>query len=310
MPKICYQPRTFSADRLRLVEVCDSICQEYAVQGYDLTLRQIYYQCVSRDLLPNRQDEYKKLGDLLADARLAGLINWEHIVDRTRNVMGNRHWERPSELVQQSAQQYAIDKWRNQDHYVEVWIEKQALEGVIERMCGTLDVPFFCCRGYVSLSEMWSASQRLLFQLQQDKQVHIVHLGDHDPSGIDMSRDVKTRLEMFVDAHMQGQHKRVHVLRAALNMPQIERLNPPPNPAKISDSRAAGYIEKFGESSWELDALNPTELNAIIERAVMQFRDSAKWEESVMQEEKGRRTLEAIYDEFGAVVKFLRGEIV
>ena len=310
MPKICYQPKQFSADRLKLIETCDLICQDYASQGYDLTLRQLYYQCVSKDLLPNKPEEYKKLGDLIADARLAGLINWSHIVDRTRNVMGNEHWERPSQLIEQAAKTYTIDKWAEQDDYVMVWIEKQALEGVIQGMCSQLDVPFFCCRGYVSLSEMWSAGQRLLTKIEQGKRVHIIHLGDHDPSGIDMSRDIKARLNMFVGAHTQGQEVEVHVLRAALNMPQIERLNPPPNPAKVSDSRARAYIEKYGDSSWELDALSPLELNGVIERAVGMFRDEGKWGESKKLEARGRKTLEVIHQEFESVVKFLRGDVI
>ena len=313
MPKICYQSKTFSADRMRIVEICASICAEYAAQGYDLTLRQLFYQCVSRDIIPNRPEEYKRLGDLVADARLAGLLNWDHIVDRTRNLMANQHWEKPSDLVKAAANSYATDKWMEQDDYCEVWIEKQALEGVISGMCSRLDVPFFCCRGYTSLSEMWSAGQRLLYQIQQGKQVHIIHLGDHDPSGIDMSRDIKYRLQMFVDAHtqeMSADDSRVHVLRVALNMPQIERLNPPPNPAKLTDSRAADYIDKYGDSSWELDALDPTELNDIIERAVMHYRDEEKWQASVDRESKGRRTLEAIHEDFGGVVKYLRGETV
>jgi len=308
MPKIAYIPKSFAADKLALIETCDKICTEYANQGYELTLRQLFYQLVSRDIIPNTQAEYKKLGDLVADARLAGMINWLHIVDRTRNLMGNQHWERPSSLVEQAAKTYAIDKWDGQPHYCEVWIEKQALEGVIEGICGRLDVPFFACRGYTSASEMWSAGQRLLSKLQRNKEVHIIHLGDHDPSGIDMSRDIKDRLDMFVSAHMSD--ARVHVLRVALNMPQIERLHPPPNPTKLTDSRATDYIAKYGENSWELDALDPAELNAIIERAVKRYRDEVLWQKSVDKEEKGRRTLEAIHADFGKVVEFLRGDIV
>lgn len=308
MPKICYQPKTFGEDKVALIETCDKICVQYANQGYELTLRQLYYQLVSRALVPNQQSEYKKLGDLISDARMAGMINWAHIVDRTRNLMRNTHWERPSSLVESAAKQYAIDKWEEQPHYCEVWIEKQALEGVIEGICSKLDVPFFACRGYTSQSEMWSAGQRLLKRLQQNKDVHIIHLGDHDPSGIDMSRDINARLNMFVRSHMSD--ARVHVLRVALNMSQIERLNPPPNPAKLTDSRAKDYIDKYGESSWELDALDPVELNNIVERAVTRYRDEQAWKDACEKEEKGRRTLQAIYDDFGGVVQYLRGEIV
>ncbi len=308
MPKICYQPHTFSADRLALIEKCDQICQSFVAQGYDLSLRQLYYQLVSKDIIPNTQRDYKNLGDMLGDARMAGLINWDDIVDRTRNLMGNRHWKKPSDLVEQAVRTYAIDKWEDQDDYPECWVEKSALEGVVGRICGELDINFFSCRGYTSISEMWIAGQRLLSRLQKGKRIHIIHLGDHDPSGIDMSRDIKARLDTFIGSHMAGES--IHVLRVALNMPQIERLKPPPNPAKLTDSRATDYIAKYGENSWELDALDPIELNGIIERAVKMYRDEAKWEAAVKREERGRKTLTAIHEDFPAVVKFLRGEIV
>src|SRR6185437_13447042 len=128
MPKICYAPKNFSADKLKLIETCDSICQSFSQQGYDLTLRQLFYQLVSRDIIPNTQNDYKNIGTLISDARMAGLINWDHIVDRTRNLMKNAHWEKPSSLVESAASQYSTDKWENQDDYCEVFIEKQALE--------------------------------------------------------------------------------------------------------------------------------------------------------------------------------------
>lgn len=308
VPKISYRPQAFNAEKLALIETCDEICNQYAVQGYQLTLRQLFYQLVSRDLLPNKQSEYKRLGDVISDARMAGMIDWSQIVDRTRNLMANAHWAKPSDLIAGAATQYATDKWSTQEHYVEVFIEKQALEGVIEGICGRLDVPFFSCRGYTSSSEMWVAGQRLLTKLQQNKQVHIIHLGDHDPSGIDMSRDIKARLQMFAQSHLPDAN--VHVLRVALNMAQIERLKPPPNPAKLTDSRASDYIAKYGESSWELDALDPAELNNIVERAVLRYRDETSWATAIEREERGRRTLQAIYEDFEGVVKYLRGEVV
>lgn len=330
MPKIRYESKKLDDERMMMIDVVDGIVREYAAQGYDLTLRQIYYRVVAKDLFPadrtwrqlpgtnkwvrdpsgttNAEPNYKWLGDVVADGRMMGLLDWSSIVDRTRNLMGSQYWEKPSELVEAAAKSYKTDKWENQSHYVEVWVEKQALEGVISRAARSLDLNYFCCRGYTSLSEMWSAGQRLLRQLEIGKEVHIVHLGDHDPSGVDMSRDIKSRLEMFARAHMV--EARVQVLRVALNMPQIERLRPPPNPAKLTDSRARSYIEKFGEESWELDSLEPAEVSAIIERAVGQWRDEAKWEEAKKREERGRATLAAIHGQFEDVVRFLRGEVI
>ena len=299
MPKICYVPKTFSDDKLVMIREADRIIVEYGEQGFDLTLRQLYYQFVSRGLIANKQKEYAKLGDLISDARLAGLIDWSAIVDRTRNLAGNSHWDKPSDAIRAASKQYLTNLWDVQPEYVEVWIEKDALKGVISGICTELDVPFFSCRGYTSQSEMWGAAQRLMGKIHKGKRVHIIHLGDHDPSGIDMSRDIKGRLELFC-------HQPVHVQRVALNMPQIERYNPPPNPAKVTDSRFESYQQKFGDESWELDALAPPVIVDVVRRAVMQFVDETRLKEAKQNQERGRTTLQMVAEHFPAVVQMLR----
>lgn len=274
-----------------------------------MTLRQAYYQFVARDLIPqewadkngilNRPENYDKLGDLLTDARMAGLVDWNAIIDRSRNARGNRHWDNPSELIRSYVHTYNVDKWIDQKNYVEVWVEKEALEDVLSSVCGPLDVNFFACKGYTSMSAMWGASQRLLARKKAGKDVHVIHLGDHDPSGMDMSRDIFERLSLFVG-------DKVHVQRVALNMPQIERYQPPPNPAKTTDSRFADYQQKYGDESWELDALDPRTLVDIIKRAVDQFRDVPKWEERAKKEKRGRNSLRAIADDYPEVIEMLK----
>jgi hypothetical protein len=216
---------------------------------------------------------------------LAGEISWEAIVDRTRNLQGNSHWEGPADIVEACARQFQIDKWADQEHRVEVWIEKDALVGVIERVCRQLDVSYFSCRGYTSQSEMWAAGQRLQRYAEAHGQTPvIIHLGDHDPSGIDMSRDIADRLELFMGG--------MEVNRIALNKDQVKKYNPPPNPAKITDSRAAHYIKMHGNESWELDALDPKVLSTLIENTVLSYRDDESWEKSLRLERKHRKTLE------------------
>lgn len=160
--KIAYQEKNFRLDSLCLIEQVNTIIAEYQSKGYELTLRQVYYQMVARDIIPNNERSYKNMGNLISDARLAGLVDWDAIIDRTRNLQQNSHWTTPAEIMHACARQFAFDKWEGQDYYVEVWVEKDALIGVVERSCRKLDVPFFSCRGYVSQSEMWSAAQRLI----------------------------------------------------------------------------------------------------------------------------------------------------
>lgn len=270
MPKICYVERRFSEASRTIIKKANEIIAEYEGQGFQLTLRQLYYQFVARDIIPNNQKSYKNLGSIVNDARLAGLIDWNHIQDRTRHLEKNVHFSDPGAAIKSVHSWYSIDMWENQEYRPEVWIEKDALVGVIEDVCERLDVPYFSCRGYTSQSEMWVGGQRIGAWAKRSKQTPVIfHFGDHDPSGKDMTRDIVDRLEMFMGG--------VKLERLALNMDQIEKYEPPPNPAKTTDSRARAYIEEFGNDSWELDALEPKVITALIEKSVMALVDKKVW---------------------------------
>jgi len=299
MPKICYVEKSFRADSLEVIEQANDIIEIYAAQGFDLTLRQLFYQFVSRGLLPNKDTEYKRLGSIINDARLAGLIDWERITDRTRNLRGNSHWDEPQDIMRSAAYSFAIDKWAEQEYRPEIWVEKDALVGVSEGVCTRLDVNYFSCRGYTSQSEMWAAAQRLESYYDAGQQPLVIHLGDHDPSGIDMTRDISDRLELFASG--------ITVERIALNMNQIQQYRPPPNPAKVTDSRATSYIRKFGRSSWELDALEPNVIAQAIERTVLSYRDEDFWERAVRLEQEHRADLEDAARRWKEVVAHLKG---
>ncbi len=277
MTKIAYIDKQFRDTTLTVINQANDIVREYWAQGYSLTLRQLYYQMVARALIPNNVRSYKRLGAILTDARLAGLVDWEAIEDRTRSLAGNSHWQTPQKIVETAVQSYQIDKWADQPHRVEVWVEKDALASVIAQACRPLDVDHFSCRGYTSASEMWRAGRRLRQYLAHGQVPVILHLGDHDPSGVDMTRDIAERLALFAE-------EEIIVERIALNMDQIEAYAPPPNPAKLTDSRANGYIAEFGRESWELDALEPRALTALIQRSVLQYRDEALWRAAVEKE--------------------------
>lgn len=266
MSKIAYIEKKFNSDRLELIKIINSVIDDYDRQGFSLTLRQVYYQMVARAIIPNNERSYKNIGNLISDARLAGLIDWGAIEDRTRTLRKNSHWSSPGEVIYSAARSYMVDNWERQENYVEVWVEKDALIGIVGQICGELDVSYFSCRGYVSQSEMWNAAQRLISKQKQGRRTVLLHLGDHDPSGKDMSRDIVDRLRLF-------ECENVEFHRLALNMDQIEEFNPPPNPTKLTDSRAVGYIEKYGHECWELDALEPTVIYDLIGDTVKKYRD-------------------------------------
>ena len=297
--KIKYKDFRLSARSRDLVEQCNEIIDDYTAQGFVLTLRQLYYQLVSRDFIPNTERSYKRVGSIINDARLAGLIDWSAIEDRTRNVRSLSHWDNPADIVKTVAKQFRVDMWVGQTYRPEVWIEKDALVGVIEGICYRYDVPFFSCRGYTSQSEMWGASRRMIKHAEGEQVPYILHFGDHDPSGKDMSRDITDRLNMFMGAGG------LEFKRMALNMDQITQYKPPPNPAKLTDARAAGYIAEFGNSSWELDALEPRVISDLIEGALDDLIDRPVWNRREKEIKKGRQTLQTISDNYVAVEKFL-----
>lgn len=288
MPKVCYKETRFKPGTRRNIEQANTIIAEYSRQGFDLTLRQLYYQFVARGLLPNNMRSYKNLGNVVNDARMAGLIDWNHITDRTRNLHRLATWDDPSGIVSACAGQFRLDLWEGQDQRPEVWIEKEALSGVFERVCDELRIPFFACRGYTSQSEMWSAAMRLRGYDKAGQVPVILHFGDHDPSGIDMTRDIADRLDTFMGG--------LDVKRLALNMNQIEEYNPPPNPAKATDSRFDDYAARYGDESWELDALDPNTLAGLVRDAVDGLRDGARWQESLDRENEHKRLLREVSD--------------
>ena len=284
---------TFKAASLAMIRQARTILDEYVAQNYRLTLRQVYYQFVARGLLENKQQNYKRLGDLLNNARLAGLIDWDYMEDRSRETQFVPHWDTPADIIDAAAASFRIDKWRQQPWYVEVQVEKQALEGILIPVCRRLDIGFSANRGYSSSSTLYETGNRLRDKIADGKRVLIVYLGDHDPSGIDMTRDIQERIRMFARG-------RVKVNRIALNMDQVEEYNPPENPAKTTDSRYVGYIERFGESSWELDALEPRLLAQLVTDAVTEVRDEDLWNAAVAEENVMRATLKKYAEDYRA----------
>ena len=299
MPREQFIYKTFYTTSRRIIADANAIIDEYQGQGFVLTLRQLYYQFVARDLIENSQKSYKRLGQVINDARLAGLIDWYAIEDRTRNMAGGAGWTDPESDLQITAKHYHLDRWHGQAYRVEVWIEKEALVGVIQRVCDSLDLPYFACRGYVSQSEQYRAGKRLEGYKADGQQPVILHLGDHDPSGIDMTRDNDERLTMF------ARYRGIELKRIALNMDQVREHKPPPNPAKTTDSRYARYIARYGHDSWELDALDPNTMEQLIVDCTQPYIDSEKWDAVEKRERRDRAELTACADRWQDVRKYL-----
>lgn len=260
-----------------MIAKLNDILAEY-IGKYVITVRTLYYQCVARGLIPNTEKDYKWLTELVSDARLAGEMDWDVLTDRGREVLCRSRWEDAPAFIKSVAPQFHHDMWDNQDHRVFVVVEKDALAGVIEAKCREYDVPLLAAKGYPSSSALREmAKQHLIDPASQGQTVVILHMGDHDPSGINMSSDLEDRLRMFISGDVMDGEYGFEFHRIALNMQQVREVNPPPNPAKISDPRAEAYIRQFGRISWELDALSPAYLNELLDQEINMYIDYDNW---------------------------------
>lgn len=312
MPRIDYTgsgKKGLRDNTLFLILKANEILEEYTEKGYVLTLRQLYYQMVSRDIIPNNVKSYNNLGTAISTGRERGLVDWDHLTDRLRELTEWQTYDSVPAAISEIAQRFRLDKWATQPYRPEVWVEKDALSDIVRRACSRLQVPYLVCRGYSSASAMWQAGRRMIGH-RQSKQVPIIfHLGDHDPSGLQMTEDNHQRVNLFGSPIQESEREfgaRCKVVRLALNMEQIEQYNPPPNPAKETDSRWEWYNETTGlTDSWELDALEPAVIEQIITDAVLEIRDEKKWEAMEEKEDTARELLTDCSDNWSEVREFL-----
>lgn len=278
--------KRFSPESRVLLGRVTEIVQAYVDQGYRMTLRQLYYRLVAANHIRNTPKSYNRLTWLLNDARLAGLVDWDAIEDRGRVLRGLTHWTSPAEIVESTVKNYNMDLWVGQHYRPTVFVEKDALLGVIQRPCTRWDTPFLSCRGYTSVTSLYDTYKRFQLAVDSGQVPVIIHLGDHDPSGVDMTRDILDRLNRFAELG--------EVRRIALTITQIKQYDPPPNPVKLTDSRHAKYVEEFGDDCWELDALDPKVLDDLISETLEALVDRDLWDERLKLQEQGRKKLRSV----------------
>ena len=263
-----------------IVENVKKIISEYTMR---LTLRQIYYRLVSKHIIPNVMNEYKYLSKVLVDARLKRQIPFTAMEDRTRGFIGKDiayeeaedYHDKWLEWYKECAEDYKLPRWQNQPKYVEVWVEKEALSGLFNQVTEKAKVTLAPCRGYPSLTFMYEMACRLKYQR---KPIEILYFGDLDPSGEDIYRVVRDYFATFgITANFE---------KIAITTEQIEEYDIPPMPTKRTDSRAAGFIEEYGDIAVELDAIEPDKLQEIIREAIAEHFDEDIHDE-VLNDEEG-----------------------
>lgn len=261
-----------------------------------LTLRQIFYRLVANYGYPNTKSSYRQLSGQLVKARKRGHIDETRMEDRSRRFIGKDYgWKCLDDFVSErfkwffdSPVYHARKMWTSQPEFVMIWLEKDALSSVVSPAANKFNVITCPSRGYSSYTYLKEAIQKL----PEDKELTILHFADHDPSGIDMTRDLANRIAEYSE-------KEVTVERVALKFDQTQQYDLPPNPFKRADPRSKSYFPLYGRQCWELDAIEPQELQRLVSEAVRTHIDFRLWNRTLEQEEQETEELDIMFSSIG-----------
>ena len=295
----------WSCNQEVLLEKVLETTKKYQEIDIKLTNRQLYYQLVAMDFIPNAIEIYKRICTFATDCRYGGFMDWDALEDRGRISSKPSEWDNISGIIKTAIRAYRLPRWQDQDCYVEMFCEKQALESVLKPIAEKWHVRFGYNKGYSSAASMYELAKRIEKAIDDDQYAVILYFGDHDASGVDMVRDIKDRITEFLTKGKAPYNKEyisdmLIVDPLALSMDQITEYNPPPNPAKITDPRAKKYIQQFGNVQWELDAIEPTIMQNIAEEGIIAYLERDKYERMVQREESDKRALIEFGESFAA----------
>ena len=254
------------------------------INSYDfaLTLRQIYYQLVAKQIIPNEQRYYKKLSRLCVAGRDEGILPEEGFADRLREVDKLGSWLNLNEFMQTVKRSYRKDKWQNQDSYLEIWTEKDALRSVLTEITYKYDVALMVARGQLSRTEVYRTAER--YRDKTNKECYLYYCGDFDPSGLSIYDSIKKRVMDFGVS--------INFERIALTQEQIRKYQLPSDPAKQSDPNYNKFVSIYGSDMVvELDSLPPDVLRKIIEDCILQNIDEGYLAQSLRREENEKDKL-------------------
>lgn len=254
-----------------------------------MTVRQLFYRMVSMGVIEKSENEYNQtVGRLLTNLRREGIVPYDWVADNTRWQRKPRTHRSLAAMLTESARFYRRDLWQDQNAYVEVWLEKDALAGVLYEETAAWDVPLMVTRGYASLSFLYTAAEAIA---AQEKPCHIYYFGDHDPSGIHIPQKVEATLrEMAPDAE-------IYFERVAVTPEQIIELGLPTRPTKKSDTRS----RNFDGESVEVDAIPPATLRQLVSDCIEQHVDGSILARNQTIEEEERRTAALLPDFLGEI---------
>ncbi len=258
---------------------------EIVAEMRPMTVRQVFYQATVRNIVEKSEAGYTKVQTDLVQMRRSGDLPYAWLADNTRWQRKPTTFDNVEQALEDTARFYRKSLWADAGSYVEIWLEKDALSGVVYPVTSMYDVPLMVARGYASLSFLHSAADYI-----NDLEVptYIYHLGDYDPSGVNAGEKIESTLrELAPDAE-------IHFQRIGVTPEQIGNWRLPSRPTKTTDTRAKG----FGDISVELDAIAPAELRHLVEHVIQRHLPKRQFEVLKAAEESEREMLKALARDF------------
>jgi hypothetical protein len=251
------------------------------------TCRSVFYQCVSAGVVEKLESEYTAtVCRLLGDMRRAGEIPFEWVTDNTRWAHVPQTYASLEEAIKDLQDNYLLDYWQNQPEHVEIWTEKDAMVGVLYPETSQWHIPLQVTRGYPSISYLHSTAQTIA---AKHRPAHIFYLGDHDPSGTDISRATEEGLREFAP------NAEIYFERIAVTREQIAQYNLPTRPTKETDRRR----KNFKGDSVEVDALRPSVVRSLVQSAIAPHMDPDLMEVIERRQKRDDKTLQGLFKKRG-----------
>jgi len=277
------RPRRTSAEMEELLQAIKNILAGEAGQ---ITIRHLYYRLVGIGIIEKTDAAYKVLCSHLSKWRRSGEIEWSAFADNTRWHIRHETYNGVDDALRNTVENYRRDLWQTQSSYVEVWVEKDAIAGIVADTANSFGVPVFVARGFASLSSLYDAANTFQAATNRGRNCVIYHLGDYDPSGVAAGEAMLRAFQndFFVD---------VEFVRAAVTEEQIDRLNLPTRPTKTSDTRARRWT---GGECVELDTMPPAEIRALVEKCITQHLDLHEWEAARRTEQLERESMKTFLE--------------
>ena len=272
----------------QMKKMLDAILAILAAEKDPITIRHLFYLLVSQGIIEKTEAAYKALCSHLSKWRRSGAVPWNSFTDSTRWHIQGTTFDNMQDALNTTVETYRRNLWADQDHYLEVWVEKDAIAGIVAPKANAFGVPVFVCRGFASLSSLFSAANTFRRMAEAGKKVIIYHFGDYDPSGVAAGQSVLKAMRDDFRVELQ-------FIRAAVTEEQIEEMNLPTRPTKTTGTHARHWT---GGRSVELDAMPAAELRRLVESCITRHIDVDAWQTLQRTEAMERETLRQMRDNF------------